>query len=253
VPGTQHRKRVRVKLGSASDGLKKSAAERKLREHIHATGINSPEYRIPSAESFAERAESWRKEYLAYKKPSTRKTMEHHVNRYLVPKFGAMAVDAVTAELADKWVKTLPHLKTQILKHIIVTLQLVLGVRFDKGRIKYPSAVHAESEDTRCFTREEVAAIVSKAREKGREMYAVLFAVAAGTGLRAGEHYALSVSDVDLERRVITVWRSAFDGAYQTPKTKNSRRRVAIGESLAALIRNYLAGRTEGLMFPCRN
>ena len=83
-------------------------------------------------------------------------------------------------------------------------------------------------------------------------MYAVLFALAAGTGLRAGELYALSISDIDFERKIITVWRSAFDGAFQTTKTKNSRRKVAIGDALAALIRNYLAGRTDGLMFPTR-
>jgi integrase len=253
VPGQQERKRVRVKLGFLQDGMKRSEAERKLKGVIDASGVNSVEYKIPSAETFAERAESWKKEYLAFKKPSTRKTMEHHINKYLVPKFGAMAVDAVTPEVADKWVKTLPHLKTQTLKHIIATLQLALGVRFGKGKIKYPSAINAESDDARCFSRDEVAAIVSKAREKGREMYAVMFALAAGTGLRAGELYALGVSDVDLERKVITVWRSAFDGAFQTTKTKNSRRKVAIGDALATLIKNYLAGRTDGLMFPTRN
>ena len=253
VPGQQERKRVRVKLGFEKDGMKRSEAERKLKGIIDASGVNSVEYKIPSAETFAERAETWKAEYLAFKKPSTRKTMEHHINKYLVPKFGAMAVDAVTPELADKWVKTLPHLKTQTLKHIIATLQLALGVRFGKGKIKYPSAINAESDDARCFSRSEVAAIVSKAREKNREMYAVMFALAAGTGLRAGELYALSISDVDLERKVITVWRSAFDGAFQTTKTKNSRRKVAIGDALATLIKNYLAGRTDGLMFPCRN
>jgi integrase len=206
-----------------------------------------------SLETFATRAEQWKREYLAFKKPSTRKTMEHHVDKYLVPQFGGMAVEAVTAEVANKWIKTLPHLKTQTLKHLIATLQLVLGVRFGKRKISYPSDINAESEDARCFSRSEVAAIVAKAREMGRPMYAVLFALAAGTGLRAGELYALNVSDVDLERKIITVWRSAFDGAYQTPKTKNSRRKVAIGEALAALIRNYLAGRTDGLMFSCRN
>jgi integrase len=135
----------------------------------------------------------------------------------------------------------------------VATLQLAIGVRFGKGKIKYPSAINAESDDARCFSRSEVAAIVFKAREKGRDMYAVLFALASGTGLRAGELYALSVSDVDLERKTITVWRSAFNGAYQTPKTRNSRRKVAIGEALAALIKTSLAGRTTGLMFAWRN
>jgi integrase len=145
------------------------------------------------------------------------------------------------------------RLETQTLKHLVATLQLALGVRFGKGKIKYPSAINAESDDARCFSRTEVAAIVSKAREKRREMYAVLFALAAGTGLRAGELYALSISDFDFERKIITVWRSAFDGAYQSPKTKNSRRKVAIGEALATMIKTHLAGRTDGLVFPCRN
>jgi integrase len=85
------------------------------------------------------------------------------------------------------------RLETQTLKHLVATLQLALGVRFGKGKIKYPSAINAESDDARCFSRTEVAAIVSKAREKRREMYAVLFALAAGTGLRAGEFYELSI------------------------------------------------------------
>jgi hypothetical protein len=58
---------------------------------------------------------------------------------------------------------------------------------------------------------------------------------------------------IDFERRIITVWRSAFDGAYQSPKTKNSRRKVAIGEALATMIKTHLSDRTEGLVFPCRN
>lgn len=253
VAAQHSRKRLRIKLGFVKDGMKESAAKFKLMSLINDSGVNSPEYVIPSAETFAERAEQWKKEYLAFKKPSTRKTMKHHIDKYLVPKFGAMAVDAVTTESVDKWVKTLPDLKTQTLKHLVATLQLALGVRFGKGKIKYPSAINAESEDARCFSRSEVAAIVSKARAMGGEMFAVLFALAAGTGLRAGELYALSISDIDFERKIITVWRSAFDGAYQSPKTKNSRRKVAIGEALATMIKTHLSGRTDGLVFPCRN
>ncbi len=41
--------------------------------------------------------------------------------------------------------------------------------------------------------------------------------------------------------------------SFRRRKTKNSRRNVAIDESLAVLLRNYLSGRTDGLLFPCRN
>jgi len=62
---------------------------------------------------------------------------------------------------------------------------------------------------------------VSRARAKGREMYAVMFALAAGTGLRAGELYLLNASEIDLvERRIVSVWRSSFDGEFQTTKNE---------------------------------
>jgi integrase len=80
-----------------------------------------------------------------------------------------------------------------------------------------------------------------------------MFPLAAGTGLRAGALYALNISDIDFERRVIMVWRSAFDGAYQSPKTKNSRRKVANGEALATMTKIHVSGRTDGLVFPCKN
>jgi integrase len=52
-------------------------------------------------------------------------------------------------------------------------------------------------------------------------MYAVMFALAAGTGLRAGELYLLNASEIDLvERRIVSVWRSSFDGEFQTTKNE---------------------------------
>jgi hypothetical protein len=64
--------------------------------------------------------------------------MKHHVDEYLVPQFGATAVDAISVESVNQWVKTLPDLKTQTLKHLVATLQMALGVRFGKGKITYP-------------------------------------------------------------------------------------------------------------------
>ena len=61
------------------------------------------------------------------------------------------------------------------------------------------------------------------------------------TGLRAGEVLALQIRDIDFERRVIKVRRSAWYGKIQTTKSLASRAPVAMPEQLAEHLRNYLA------------
>jgi integrase len=59
--------------------------------------------------------------------------------------------------------------------------------------------------DAPCFTPEQMAAIVNE----GRKQFRSLFAIAAGTGMRSGELFALRVEDVNLNDGVVTVRRSS--------------------------------------------
>jgi integrase len=90
---------------------------------------------------------------------------------------------------------------------------------------------------TRFFNGEEARKIIMLAVEP----YRTMFAIAAMTGLRVGAVVGLQKADLDFERRVIEVRRSAWYGRVQTVKSRVSRAPVAMAE---APERRYLAGQT---------
>jgi integrase len=105
---------------------------------------------------------------------------------------------------------------------------------------------------TRFFSGEEARKIITLASDP----YRTMFAIAAMTGLRAGEVVGLQKRDLDLERRVIHVERSAWYGRVQTVKSKASRAPVAMAEALVTMLKEYLAtwrSNPEGFLFLNRN
>lgn len=245
VPGQAERIKRSVVLGWAKD-MTRSEARRRLKEIIAAAGINSPAYKIPSALSFAQHVERWEQAYLCRMKPSTQATMRHHLDSYLLPKWGKTPIDYITPERVNGWIGKLGHLSPETVRGIIRTLQLALGVEFGKG-IHYPTSVKPE-DDARCYTAQEVAAILSTATGQDK----VLFTLAAETGMRAAELYGLQVEDVDFQRHVILVRRSAWDGQLQSPKTHNARRAIDVQPYVTEMLAQHLAGRESGLVFLSR-
>jgi site-specific recombinase XerD len=132
-------------------------------------------------------------------------------------------------------------------RHAVKVLQLVIGSRFEKKSIHFPSCIEEEAE-TACYSQEQVEGILGAAEGQ----YKILFATAAGTGMRAGEIYGLQVDDIDFSRNVIHVRRSAWEGELQSPKTRNARRAISITKSLADMLECHLDGRITGMVFPCR-
>jgi integrase len=83
-----------------------------------------------------------------------------------------------------------------------------------------------------------------------------MFAIAAMTGLRVGEVVGLQKADLDFDKRVIQVQRSAWYGRVQTVKSKASRAPVAMAEALVTVLKEYLATwqpNPEGFLFLNRN
>jgi len=205
VPGQFGRQKRSVVLGFKKE-MTRSEARRKLKEIIRQEGINLPTYVIPSTESFAQKAERWEATYVVKRKPSNQDLLRYHTKVYLMPKWGKTAVEYITAEAVNEWLVApeLAHLAPSTIKGIVTTLQLALGKRFGRGAISYPSKSDVEN-DPRWYTAEEVQKIVEAA--KGQDK--VLFKLAAETGARAGELYALTVDDVLFAHNVIRINKRA--------------------------------------------
>jgi integrase len=232
-----------VVLGFVSETTK-SEAKRKLKHIIAQEGLNNPTYVIPSCQVFSKRVEQWREGYLSRMKPSTQRTMNYHVNNYLIPTWGRHPVDTISAESVNEWIGTVGHLSPLTLRGVVRTLQIVLGHTFDSRKIHFPSRVRARKE-AGCFTPEQMQQIVAAAKDP----YKTLFAVASETGMRTGELYGLQVGDLDLGRCLIHVRRSLWGGQVQSPKSDNAYRVIDISPSLAEILRLHLNGRISGFVF----
>jgi Phage integrase family len=249
VAGQSKRIRRSILLGSC-DSMTKPQARRKLREFLEKQGINDVNYLIPSetpALVFAQAADKWMAGRMTLLKPSTRRTMKSQIRKHLRPRLLNVGVDRINSDLVKdlvvEWNKQ--GLSRNTIKNLVVTLGLILGKTF--GDVKLPKRVNAE-EEARWFTQEQSQQIVSLSEG----MYKVLFAVAAGTGMREGELFGLQVEDVDLANSLIHVRRSVWEGRQQSPKSRNAYRQVGIDAELVQMLRGYIGERATGYLFRSR-
>ena len=72
---------------------------------------------------------------------------------------------------------------------------------------------------------ETVKELIEKLAEPSRSIAALL----ARTGLRIGELLALRWQDVDLQQGLISVNQTVYEGHFDEPKNKRSKRRIPLG------------------------
>ncbi len=85
------------------------------------------------------------------------------------------------------------------------------------------------------------------------EPYGNLVQLAALTGLRQGELFALRDANLDLDGAAVTVTHTLYNGEFAPPKTRTSRRRVDLTVSATKLLKAQLLARVpneDGLVFP---
>lgn len=287
VPGHERRIRKSLTLGLVRQ-MTKATARHTLQEHIEKLGVNTAEH-LERSQTFvvtfdqaADRYETGRLQDL---KPSTRRTIEHHLRKYLRPYFCNMSLDKITADVICGAVRTWAKdemLSHNSLRHIVTTLGSVVGRTFGKA-IKFPSQIQVVNDaEEPCFTPEQMSQIIALAKQphyvsekrdwsyvegyapcssakmkaqadaSNRQMSA-FFAAAAGTGMRSGELCGLRVEDVDLDKGIISVRRAAWEGTEQTPKTPNAVRKIGIDAEVVRILREQLGNRRFGYVFQARN
>ena len=89
------------------------------------------------------------------------------------------------------------------------------------------------------FTSDEVKMILDDAKTKNTN-YLYFVAIAFYTGMRTGEVIGLKKSDINLERKVINIYRSRSRFGESTPKTKYSTREIPIIDSLLPYIKDLM-------------
>jgi len=232
-----------IVLGSKKELPTKRLAERRMESEL--SRINAPSYRpgrVATLEDFAER---WKREVLSKRKASTIHAADSHLKNQILPILGKMKLSEIGAENQQSFVTRLSGtVARKTLLNVLGTLSSMLTTAQNWGYIceglKFAKLVLPErsvQEEARTFTQEQARSIIAEA--KGQ--YRVMFAIAAMTGLRAGEILALQTGDFDLEQNLLTVRRSVWRGKVQTPKTINSLAVLPVPDALAVIVREHVS------------
>jgi integrase len=261
--GALRRVRKALAIGTKAEYPTKRLAQRQF--DLTLARINNPTYTAGRVATFAAFVERWKMDVLPHRKPSTQRAAKWHLSKYLVPELGQAMMEQIGCERAQGLITKLARLELapKTIVNVVGTLSSVLGTAHDWGyraerlswaRLMFPQ--RRERIRRRFFSAQEARAIIELTEKKWpAEPWGLLFALAAMTGMRAGELMALKTDDVDLERRVVCVRRSVWYGRVTAPKTRAGERVLPLPVTLAERLRRYLQAWTpneERFLFATR-
>jgi integrase len=273
VPGQNKRVRRTVIIGNIGE-FTKPQAERWLAKFVEEQGINEAGHLARSQSpvlTFGSSARGWKDRHLVVnKKRSSQRSMSCELNKHILPHLEDTPLEEITYPvvrgLIQMWQQK--HLSRKSIKNLFGIVRAIYNFQLDemaqKGKpvlspwlVKWKKVAPPKSvqQELPHFTVAQMAAIVNGAKT---QIYRSLFALAAGTGARAGELFALRVeTDVNLDEQTITIRRSVFEGEENTSKSdtgdEDRSRTVPIDASIVAELKKHLKARRFGYVFQTRN
>jgi len=239
-----------VVLGTKRDLPTKRLAERKLEAVLFR--INSVSYRPGRISTVEDFAEIWKREVLSKRKPSTIHAAESHLKNQITPHLGKLRLDQLGVESQQVFINRIAgKVSRKTVLNVIGTLSSMLTTAKNWGyvsdsvsRSKLALPERSIQQKASCFSAEHARQIIAAASGQ----YRVMFAIAAMTGLRAGEILGLQAEDFDFEGRLLHIRRTVWRGKLQTPKSVNSEATLPIPESLSETVKDFL-GQRQGFLF----
>jgi integrase len=255
--GVVRRERRYEVIGTIKEFPTKRLACRQLDQVL--ARINAVGYRPGRMATLGEFAKRWQEKYGCLRKPSTFKAQSSHLRVHIIPTLGMLRLNEIALEEQQRFVARLAKtVRRKTLLNVLQTLSVMLNTAKDWGYVcegmslKRLALPPREARKTpRFFTAEEARRIIAAAREP----YATIYAVAAMTGMRAGELLGLRITDIDFERRLILVQRSLWHGKLQSVKSAMSVRALPLPGALARHLKNYIGTwrpNLEELLFTTR-
>lgn len=212
--GTIARIQKNVVSGTLREYRTKRLAEREMGRLL--SRVNDPGYRPGRVATVEEFAERWKADILARQKPSARQSAESHLRAHIVPFLGKVRLDNLGVENQQVFIN---HISGKVsrttIENVLATLSSMLNTAKNWGYICEPVVLkrlvlppRGIRKQARAFTVEQSGEII----QLSANPYTLMFAIAAYTGIRAGEIIGLRLEDVDLERGILTVRQSSWGG-----------------------------------------
>ncbi len=194
----------------------------------------------------------------AVKHSVKRRTYESYrciVNRHIVPVLGGVKLADLTPRRVQGFYgdKLMSGLSSKTVTNIHTTLHRALKLAVDwellsRNVCDSVSLPRRETPEVRPLNRDQAKALLDAA--EGDRLHA-LYVLAVTSGMRQGELLGLFWSDLDLAARKVRVRRALVTGygqTYEPPKTKRSRRSIALTKkATGALLEHRERQRAAGL------
>jgi integrase len=263
MDGNTRRVRRSVILGTKRELPTKRLAERRL-DAILAR-INCLDYRPGRAATFGEFIERWKTEVLTTQKPSSARAVRSHLKCYIMPEVGKLRLDQFGVENQQMFITRMPGRATEkavsrkTILNVLGTLSTILTTARDWGynceqisltKLRLPP--RGTAYEAPHFTVEQVQKILAIAQEPWRTMFCIFMM----DGLRAGEALGLQWPDIDFERNLLHIRRSAWYGRLQTAKSESSETVLPIPNPLLNVLKAYREQwkpNPQGFLFVTRN
>jgi integrase len=256
----QGTKRVRreVILGCKRE-MTRPLAERRM--EVVLARINGFDYRPGRVATFAEFLERWKTEVLTKQQPSSARSVNSHLNCYIVPQLGKLRLEQFGVENQQTFLTRVfeKGVSRKTLLNVLATLSSILSTARDWGynceqievsKLRLPP--RSARYEGRHFTLDQLQKILSIAEEPWRTLFCILTM----EGLRAGEALGLQWQDIDLDRQLLHVRRSAWYGKIQTVKSQASETVLPLPADLTTILKEYRAQwkpNPQGFLFVTRN
>jgi integrase len=247
--GTRYRLVFRDARGkqTSRNGFRSRASARKERERLMGK-VHRGEVRV-SRESLAG---FWHR-YLQQRKPylesGSWQDYRRHGELRILPHLGHRKLTALSAPELREWLVELSESGTwapKTLNNALKALVVCLNYAVADGLIAANPASYVQALPLGHIERDYLRlSEITPYLDACSDVYRPLAQTLIGTGMRISEALALTVADVDVDRRAIVVARSLKDDG-RVGSTKSDRfRRVEIGPELAATLADHAAQRME--------
>ena len=259
IDGNARRVRREVILGSKRDLPTKRLAQRRMDSVL--SRINGLDYRPGRVATFEEFVERWKVEVLITQQPSSIRAVKSHLKCHIVPQLAKLRLEQFSVENQQTFITRMFErgVSRKSVLNVLGTLSSILTTARDWGyncehidvrKLRLPP--RGERYEAPHFTIDQLQRILAIAEEP----WHTLFCILTMDGLRAGEVLGLQWKDIDLDRRLLHVRRSAWYGHVQTAKSKASETVLPIPQLLVTVLKKYHTQwkpNPQGFLFVTRN
>jgi integrase len=225
-----------------------SRREARRLHDVFMDSINRQRGSVPASvksHTFRSAVDAWRSAVAPQLSPATVRQRDSYLRTHILPRFGDAPPDALDVPTMQQFATELQQLvapKTviNVLGTVFAILRYAKKCRIRTVDVSFCDLTlrNGEPSERPYFTSDEASRIIAAVEQP----YKTMFALAATTGLRAGELLALTVADLDFRRRTVRVSKSADDNTrmIREPKTKKSVALLPMPSNLATMLRDYL-------------